>query len=95
MQFSLKSLNHILLECVAVEILFQIPWMDLRLHGITCLRCLAFVVIFTMGMINIYTMWQVCMQVHDCVILSHQDYNWVVKTPPLWLAMFTAMSHAI
>ena len=48
-----------------------------------------------MGMINIYTMWQVCMQVHDGVILSHQDYNWVVKTPPLWLAMATAMCHAI
>ena len=85
----------ILLECVAVEILFQIPWKHLKFWNITWLRCSAFVVIFTMGIINIYTMWQVCMQVHDCVILSHQDYNWVVKTPPLWLAMFTAMGHAI
>ena len=84
----------ILLECVAVEISFQIPWRYLKFRNITWLRCFVFVVIFTMGMINIYTMWQVCMQVHDCVMLSHQDHNWMVITQPLWLAMGTAMSHA-
>ena len=35
------------------------------------------------------------MQVHDCVMLSYQEYNWMVITPLLWLAMVTAMSHAI
>ena len=84
----------ILLECVAVEILFQIPWKHLKLKEITLLRCFAFVVIFTVGLINIYAVWCLCIQVHDCV-LSHKDYNWMVVTPPLWLAMATAMCHAI
>ena len=52
-----------------------------------------FVVILAMGMINIYTMWQVCLQVHDCVMLNHQD--WMIITLPLWLAVATAMCHAI
>ena len=84
----------IVLEFVAVEILFQIPWKHLKLQDVTLLRHFTFVVTFLMGLVNIYTMWQLCMQVHDCV-LSHQDYNWVVIIPPLWLAMATAMSHAI
>ena len=81
------------LECVAVEILFQIPWTYLRLYNITVLRCLVFAAIFIMGMINIYTMFQLCMEVYQCV-LSYSECVWVVIVP-LWLAMAATMLHTI
>lgn len=84
----------ILLECVAVEILFQIPWRHLKLQKVTPLRYFVFVVILVMGLTNVYTMWQLCMEVYNGV-LNHPEYSWMTVLPPLYLAMLTAMSHAI
>ena len=84
----------IVLECVAVEILFQIPWRHLKFQNITPLRYFVFVVMLLMGLVTIYTMWQLCMEVYDAV-LSHQEYSWMIIVPPMCLAVFTAMSHAM
>ena len=46
-----------------------------------------------MGVINIYTMFQLCMEVYQSV-LSYSEYVWIVIVP-LWLAMAATMLHAI
>ena len=33
-------------------------------------------VIFAMGLINVYSMWPLCMVVHGYV-LNHPDYGWI------------------
>ena len=77
-----------------MEILFQIPWRHLKLQKVTPLRYFVFVVILVMGLTNVYTMWQLCMEVYNGV-LNHPEYSWMTVLPPLYLAMLTAMSHAI
>ena len=83
----------IVLECVAVEIFFQIPWNSLKLQKVTSLRYFVLVALFTMGLINVHSTWQLCTGVRDCV-LELPEYGWTAVVL-LWLAMITAMSHSI
>ena len=83
----------ILLESAAVEILFQIPWRQLRFQNITLLRHFTLALLVTMGIINIYSMWQLCMEVHNCV--TYQQYKWLTVAPPMWATIITAMLHTM
>ena len=76
-----------------MEIFFQISWRQLKFQNITSLRCLVFVLIFTLGLINIYSMWQLCWEVRDCV--ACEEHNWLIVAPPMWLTISTAMLHTI
>ena len=76
-----------------MEILFQIYWSQLKFQNITPLRYFVLVLIFGMGLVNVYSMWQLCMEVHDCV--TYQEYNWLIVAPPMWLTVSTAMLQTI
>ena len=78
--------------CVGIEILFQIPWRSLRLRNVTLLRYFVLFMMFTMGLVNVYSMWQLCMEVHGCVS-SHPEYG-SMATVTLWSTISTAMSQA-
>ena len=78
---------------VGIEILLQIPWRSLKLKNVTPLRYFVLIVMSTMGLINVYSMWQLCMEVRDCVS-SHPEYGWLA-TGPLWSTISTAMFQAI
>ena len=82
-----------MLECVAVEIFFQIPWRYLRLQSVTSLRYIVLVLLVIMGTINVYSVWRLCMEVHDCVISLQEPGQ--LTSPLLYLAMLTAMLHSI
>ena len=76
-----------------MEILFQISWRQLKFQNVTLLRRFVMVLIFTMGLINIYSMWQLMREVRDCV--AYKEYNWMIVAPPMWLTMSTAMLHTL
>ena len=78
---------------VGIEILLQIPWRSLKLRNVTPLRYFVLYVMFTMGLINVHSMWQLCVEVHSCV-LSHPEYGWM-PTATLWSTISTAMFQAI
>lgn len=92
---SFNQIICILLESIAMETLLQIPWHHLKLQNVTSLRYFVLNVMFAMGLINVYSVWKICMEVQDCM-LSHLECNSMIIAPPLvWLAMVTALFHSI
>jgi len=74
-----------------VEFIFQVPWSHLKLENISKLRLTAISIMTLMGLACVYSMWQMCVDVRNCV--SESGYSWM--NAPLLLAMFSAMAHSV
>lgn len=86
--------HDILLDYVALEVLSQIPWKYLKFQNVTRFRYFVLIVLFVMGIINIYSMWELCMGVRDFV-LDHLNYIWMIIIPLLCLIMFITIFQSI
>ncbi|XP_065910724.1 uncharacterized protein [Dysidea avara] len=80
----------ILLESYSVGI-FQVPWSHIKLKNMSKLRLGAIIVMISMGLTCVCSMWQMCVDVGNCVLES--GYSWM--DVPLLLAMVSAMMHSI
>ena len=92
--------HDILLDYVAVEILSQIPWNYLKFQNVTGFRYFVLIVMFIMGIINVYSMWELCMGVRDFVldrdfVWDHLNYIRMIIVPLLCLAMFIVIFQTI
>ena len=70
------------IRCIMFEkkILFQIPWRYLRVQNVTLLRYFVVALLVVMGAINVHSMWQLCMEVHNSMNLPKHDlmiYEWI------------------